>query len=88
MKKGVQCHEFEGYTHIAADCANTRAKKEDSNRGICATWSDEEDDVISNFVIFAKTKSEDESQDISEDEEDDNNDELQDAYNRLYLLWD
>ncbi|CAN6701687.1 unnamed protein product [Malus baccata var. baccata] len=36
----VQCHECQGYGHIAYECANTIKRKEKKNRAMKVTWSD------------------------------------------------
>ncbi|XP_068315001.1 uncharacterized protein [Pyrus communis] len=36
----VQCHECQGYGHIASECANTIKRKEKKNRVMKVTWSD------------------------------------------------
>ncbi|XP_050160387.1 uncharacterized protein LOC126633898 [Malus sylvestris] len=36
----VQCHECQGYGHIASECANTIKRKEKKNRAMKVTWSD------------------------------------------------
>ena len=56
-KKGIQCRECEGFSHIQFECANTRKKK---NEALKSTWSDEEskgsqedDELVSNQVTFS-----------------------------------
>ncbi|KAM0995716.1 hypothetical protein ACFX2C_005812 [Malus domestica] len=36
----VQCHECQGYKHIASECANTIKRKEKKNKAMKVTWSD------------------------------------------------